>query len=427
MSVQPTEDQIREALYALPQAPFFKPANVDRFVAFYKNDPRVMWHVNRLSGFGGSEVGILVAHQRDEDDAFGETLWGLVAQKLLIIEPKRATLSMRKGILLESGIRSIFLEDHGAVRDIDSIELFDSKDLVRPREWMRYSPDDVCFIEGNGKTERYLIDYKHPSVASLHDEIYLRYKSQLHLGAQLLLSNSKPIAGMLLVQYPESGAEESLLVTEIEFDETIWTDMVSCGDEAWGLVMSGQLPEYRAKTFVSLPPELDAEVASLTSVFVKNKAVANVLSKSCDEIRDQLTGLLNRNRIDAGLIAQPGIKVTVNLGVDFDLLAQAIGDDAPRLPVLSADKMAEYLKETGADMSAFETGETVCDKEGCLKMAEAKQIDLSHFQSESVTLRLDLEKSYKDQAAVFAKEVTEKLIDPPVREKKTKAAKPKNS
>ena len=219
-STPSTRVQIMAALGKLPQARHFKSEHIERFLALMENDPRGLWHAERLSGIGGSEIGVFVSHLRGETDAFGGTPNGVLLEKLLVFMPKKTTLAMRKGILLEEGIRKIFLEDYKATRDFDAMEKLSSP-AARLRPWVRYSPDDVVTI-GEG---RWLIDYKHPNEASLHNEISLRYLCQLHLGTLAAEYAGVKLNGMLLVQYPESG-DDSLQVTRVPFDTELASDIL---------------------------------------------------------------------------------------------------------------------------------------------------------------------------------------------------------
>jgi hypothetical protein len=394
-----TDQVILDALMALPQSCHFKPENIQRFLDARRDDPRVMWHVKRLSGIGGSEIGVLVAAQRGVPDAFGNTPADIIGEKLLAFEPKKTTIAMRKGIVAETCLRQFFLEDYKAERDMKSIGLLESDSVKMPFEWMRYSPDDIVKINGH----RYLVDYKHPKEASLHDDLHLRYICQLHQGQMILDYNGIKIDGMLLVQYPEHG--DDLLVSEIPFDDSIVDDIIKSGQSAWFSVLSGHIPLFQKKAdaISSLPQDKVEALNDLSGEFVRTKALADALYADAKKIQERITGIVNQCDIaDGSQLVATGLKIGVKVGFDVEVAAQALGDAAMRckLPVYSADAMSKYLREMqpAVNMAQFETGATIWDESAIKSMLKDHGMSENQFMSQALRMTLNCSKEYKESA-----------------------------
>lgn len=397
-----TQDRIvLDALLDLPQAGHFKPEHLKRFLDIYREDPRALWHVERLSGIGGSEIGIMVAALRGEQDAFGAVPADVIREKLLAVPPKKTTLAMRKGIVAETCIRQFFLEDYKAVRDIESIKLLESGNFKKPCEWMRYSPDDVVFMGGR----RYLCDYKHPSEATLHDDVYLRYISQLHLGRMILEHNSIRIDGMLLIQYPERG--DDLVISEVSMDDSIVDDIVRGGQMVWDEVLAGRVPPFDFKD--DLPRQLTegdiATLGELSESFVKNKAMADALYGELNEAKTGIEQVIIPRALEAGTkLKLNGLNISVSEKFSLEVAAAAVGDDAQaaKVPVYSKEKMVEYLCSSGVDMASFETGEYTFDEGKLRELMAERALSEKQFMAQSLRMTLSCTDNYKEAARVAA-------------------------
>jgi len=393
-----TDQVILDALMALPHSSHFKPENIQRFLDARRDDPRVMWHVKRLSGIGGSEIGVLVAAQRGVPDAFGNTPGDIIGEKLLAFEPKKTTIAMRKGIVAETCLRQFFLEDFKAERDMKSIDLLESDTVKTPFEWMRYSPDDIVMISGH----RYLVDYKHPKEAKLHDDLHLRYICQLHQGQMILDYNGIKIDGMLLVQYPEQG--DDLMVSEIPFDDSIVDDIIKSGQSAWFSVLSGHIPFQKKEDAISgLPQDKVESLNDLSGEFTRTKALADALYADAKKIQERITGIVNQCDIaDGSQLVATGLKIGVKVGFDVEVAAQALGDAAMRckLPVYSADAMSKYLNEMqpAVNMTQFETGSTTWNESAVKDMLKSHGMSEGQFMSQTLRMTLNCSKEYKESA-----------------------------
>lgn len=394
------EALIMDALLKLPQSHHFKTEHIKRYLNAVKNDPRALWHVRRLAGIGGSEIGALVSALRDEDDPFGTTPNSIVCEKLLIFPPKKTMLAMRKGIVSETCIRQFFLEDYEASRDKKTIDMMESSDVKTPFAWMRYSPDDVVFLGGR----RYLVDYKRPEIASLHENIYMRYICQLHQGKMILDYNGVQIDGMLLVQFPEKG--DDLVVSEISYDDSIVADIVKAGELAWGNVLEGKTDAYDwNKDLPHVFDEAEQEkLLELSAEFSRTKAMADALVADQKKYQEQMVEMISPKSLEAGTkLSLLGVKVGLSEKFNADVAGQAIGDDAilqAKKPVYSAAVMREYLEKNGVDMAQFESGETEWDQPVLLEMMAERGMDQSKFMTTKFRMTSSFGEEYKESARV---------------------------
>lgn len=395
----PQEKAILDALLQLPQARHFEPQNIKRFIEQYRDDPRVFWHVKRLGGIGGSEIGAIVSYLRGEQDVFGTNPADIVKEKLLITPPRKMNLAMRKGVIAESCIRQIFLEDYHGEQDFESIHLLQNDAYKRPYSWMRYSPDDIVFINGR----RYLCDYKYPGKAMLHDDICLRYISQLHLGKILLEHNGIKLDGMLLVQYPEKG--DGLLVSEIGTDESVMRDIIRGGEMIWKEVLSGNVPSFEEKEQPQLSEEETAEISELADRFVQCKIMGEALLNEAKSAQKQIIDVIRSRAIEGGTkLKFNALNVSVSEEFNPEVAAAAVGDAAIAAlePVYSAEKMAAYLRQQGVDMSVFETGQMVYNEDKLRQILREHSLSDKQFMVRNTRMTVSCSTDYKEAAQAAA-------------------------
>lgn len=404
-----------EKIKKLPQYSHFELRNVERFLKIRANDPRAEWHVARLNGIGGSEIGILVAAHRGIDDAFGELPATLIREKLLAIPPQKTTLAMRKGIISEDAIRIIFCEDYKAERDVAIFNNMTEGKYKGQRDWIRYSPDDIVIIKGR----RYLVDYKRPSEASLHKDILFRYVCQLHLGRMILENNGIEVEGILLAQFPESGEGDDLIVSEILHDETIDADILEAGDAAWGMIMAGIMPPYPSRDGEKvLPEQVKEAVDNLSIDFVRVKAMIDALDKRKDAIQKKISDSLSLYGVN--IASQfTGINVSVSERINdtaIKVALSSVGDDAKEalIPVYSSELLENYVKQTHPeiDMGQFETGEFVPDKEKLSSLLALREKTLDQFAVRSFTMRVKTNANYKESIASMTLKMLDKTPAP---------------
>ncbi|WP_419629918.1 hypothetical protein [Thiolapillus sp.] len=250
-----------DRIKSLPQAAHIKDESIDRYLKVVSNDPEhnALWHIRRLTGWGGSEIGTLVANYRGMRSTFTSAR-DLVAQKLLMQPPQKADNLMRRGNLLEPVIAEIARRDFNATRDEESLNAIQAAmeaQQTGEHEWMRVYPDDVLLING----KRILTDYKAPTEAPTSLETSLEYACQLHQGAHLLLQEGIKLDGMAIFYYNHAKGE--IMPVQVPWDQQLYDDMLVAGDYYWDCVLKGELPPYITPEREALPEYTEEQAAEL--------------------------------------------------------------------------------------------------------------------------------------------------------------------
>ncbi len=410
----------------LPQYPHMAQHDIRAFLENFENNPRCYWHIQRLGGIGGSEIGVVVYDVRGEKDPFGETVNNIAKQKLLQVQPKKQTYAMARGVWFERVVRHVFREQYGAKTDFEAKKILSTtKDTPRP--WMRYSPDDVVIIDG----KRLLVDYKTPTEAALHNEISLRYRAQLHLGYIIGAYNDLKLDGMMLVQAPQNGNEE-IVLTQVEFDNELAKDIIMGGDKLWNDVVSGIVPPAPPMSpQVELTDSEAEEITKFSTEMVKYKVITDQLNARIDTLRGEIERVLAMKYVgEKSMLYLPGYNVTVSAPkLNAPALVAVIGEEAKSaiVPVYDEDKMIDFLKSNNVDLTQFETGKTQWDQAKLISLAEAQGIDHNYYSTNSYLFKLNVDESYKEMAQQFSLKASEALPDFVAKERKEKKTKAKMS
>lgn len=128
-------------------------------------DPkRLLWHADRLMGFGGSEVGTLVCENENLGRGVFTTARRIVMGKLLMAAPEMSNATMMIGSVMEPLVQEAFHAEYAqfdchtdeaaykAIADLQSLD----RNFSRKRPWLVGNPDDIVMIKG----KRFLVDYK---------------------------------------------------------------------------------------------------------------------------------------------------------------------------------------------------------------------------------------------------------------------------
>src|SRR5690625_2513931 len=94
-------ERLLKRIGALPQAGHLKGDDVTAWLrATLATDPsRINWHIRRAGGFGGSEMGALVAAIQNRSGRMSPHR--IIRQKLLRLPPDRPNVDMRRGLAME--------------------------------------------------------------------------------------------------------------------------------------------------------------------------------------------------------------------------------------------------------------------------------------------------------------------------------------
>lgn len=410
---------LKAKILELPQFKHFSQQGVESLLARISNDPRANWHIERLSGIGGSEVGIAVSQMREEPDYFGSTSAELAEEKLLRIPPIGNREIMMYGQYIEDYIRTKFLREFGAVRDTDTLHRFEKgaeREIVADpkHQWQRYSPDDVVLLDG----KRWLVDYKAPGEAHGYGQEPLRYRAQLHGGAMLLEQNGIEIEGMLLVQYPRKDLE--MRVSHVAFDESLFRDLYTANDELWyGYILEGCVPDL-LNSYAKIPHDA-GQYKKLSDEFLKWKLIGDAAESKADAAKDDLRQFIARvsvtELVEAQKIQLKNALVSMSAKCEFDYsrIIDTIGDKPEfHEPKLNAEAMESFLRQQGVDMALFETGSSVYREDTILQSAKEAGLDITAF-AQTGGVRVTLPRkgeivALKEMALALADDAASKIL-----------------
>lgn len=145
---------------------------------------RAMWHIDRLFGIGGSEIGVLLGNDDGEFHPFSDARQ-ITRQKLLLDGLTPPNGDLKRGTMMEDMAESLYFEQI-AKRGAKSILTDDLKEIIsnyknEKHPWLVGNPDGII-QEKNGDV--WIVDYKVPMPSQI-DHIQsvgvpFYYEAQLH-------------------------------------------------------------------------------------------------------------------------------------------------------------------------------------------------------------------------------------------------------
>lgn len=355
-------DSIADQIRSIPQAAVIHEADKKRWLEgiMRYHKLRAGWHVRRLNGIGGSEIGAVLRYMLGVRESGFSTMGRIVEQKLLKRLPEYQTIHMRRGSALEELARLAFLFKYSAEPDQAALAAMSKPHSKSGYEWLVGNPDDFVLIRGR----RYLVDYKVPS--AYDDEIAYDYKAQLHhyeMGGRF--RGIKCDGGLLLAKL-DLAPELALSLTEkitrqggidreslidmarmiakanipsmrimghmVEADRDLQIDLLDCGTEAWNqFVLRGVVPEMgKGERLQVLEDAQNLRVAQYQQQYAMAKAASTQLEQiataASQALKQELANVdLSKVGLPVSLVAATE-KVTLNKEA---VIAEAIERGAP--------------------------------------------------------------------------------------------------
>jgi hypothetical protein len=265
---------------------------------------RLAWHMGRLFGIGGSEIGPLVRFLRHEFHPFSSAR-DVVASKLMLRMPSEGTDDTHRGQLAEEVIRDLFLAQSGGERDETALRALARK--RGRRSWQIGHPDDVVLIGG----KRFIVDYKAPKpdvLSKYHSGgIEPDYVAQVHHYEAIARDHGIAVHGRMVVCLDLLAWRP--VAFPVEHDEALLRDILEAGDLTWNEhVLKGELPPW------SLAPRAAAELAVPDAVLeaAEDYLKLNLLTLVADERRKgqqerikqwlKSQGRLDGRKVDLGVL-----------------------------------------------------------------------------------------------------------------------------
>ena len=242
--------QMFKALEDLPQRQYIDDTHarawIDQVVA--QEPDRAFWHIDRLRGIGGSEIGVLLGGEDGEFHPFSDGRQ-ITKQKLLLEGLTPPNGDLKRGTMMEDMAESLYFEQIEK-RGAKSILTDDLKAIINAyrnedHPWLVGNPDGII-QEKNGDV--YIVDYKVPMPSQI-DHIQsigvpFYYEAQLH-HYKLILDDLKDLGlnvkGLKLcplnlktfeVEEYDVPVREELLEQILETGDKYWNNYVLKGRAA---------------------------------------------------------------------------------------------------------------------------------------------------------------------------------------------------
>lgn len=331
MSQNNNYDAIAE-LSKLPQFQFIDERQmqkwVDRVMAI---DPeRIEWHVRRLSGIGGSEIGVLVGALRNYYHPHSSAPH-IVGSKLLSVLPEEPNGDMMRGTQLEPMARDIYrkqiLKSYPNAKPRDDImeDLQTFRDDQRP--WLIGTPDEVMELEP-GKV--WIIDYKCPTPAALQEYaisgVPFYYAAQLHHYAVIAEKKGHKIAGLQLASLDMKNWNMDL--RDVPYEKTFADECLHAGDYYWdNFVMMGTIPQMGKIKRYGEAADVHENLREAAVSYSLWKNLGNYAVKQGDLVAQKIktSGITLESDVDSISIGIVDIRAERTL--DIDAMANAIGEE----------------------------------------------------------------------------------------------------
>ncbi|MCP1674176.1 hypothetical protein J2T57_001278 [Natronocella acetinitrilica] len=292
---------------------------------------RAIWHVRRLSGFGGSDMGVLFTNYQGGVTPFADVLHdrAVIAQKLLIELPTPAAgedgaedrHQMIRGNVFEGPIEQAFLRGHrefGLRPDTEGRERLRAwhaeraaaapETLAMP--WLQGSPDGL-YLDRFGK--RWLVDFKAPSdesgVRAHMSEIPQFYEGQLLHYALILREAGIPADHVALAPFSWSRMRVERCSLAVTDEKLALIERI--GDHYYyDHLLRLELPKPRFSNTLVRLEEMDEKLAQRL-----RKLVATRKSKRWAEGIEETLGALIEQDLQRAGIDPLSVEGTVDLGI----------------------------------------------------------------------------------------------------------------
>lgn len=383
------------AIRALPQARYIPHNRAVQWLEIVEREEpeRLLWHIDRLKGFGGSDIGSLVAARRavrtGEHIHTFKSDRDIVRDKLLLNYPQKPVGPMLWGTLLEDDIEQLAIHRFGATVDHEAIKAIESLDPDPDHPWVRRNLDSIWKI-GNA---RILIDYKAPGdIAHFFSQgAPLEYRCQLHQYA-----HEGKRAGVKFDAYALcvlDAARRIPRLIDVRHDGAILSELLDAGDFYWEeYVLAGRVPAAPEVIDDTVLLQSSAELDMMVAEYGAWKALLAVAESQAknrsERIKSYLKsrGFSQSHKVRTGPYTISGsVKETVDRQAVL-LLLRSVGIQPSAFMLESGnfnEKAAfEKLKELHA------AGAIEADPEGMILQDDIITLRPPHHQSKSAEAEL---------------------------------------
>lgn len=371
------KQEAQRRIRRLPHARHVSDARIDKWIddTLRLDDGRLLWHVDRLGGFGGSEMGGLVKSLRNEDD-FYSTAHSVCAGKLCFVSPTSGDGHAERGQKMEPIARQEF-ERHLTRSGLNFRRLDDvQRDVIEGQDnpiyvWMRSSLDGLYDVEvAPGQWETWLVDFKCPTAGMVEKYKQECDKLQSSTGLTsahgLLLpssddreaaghTSSLSLSGYVhqLHHYYEDARLKGVQIdrmilsvldyeaglkpiqVEVAIDQRVINANIEAGEHYWHeWVQQGEVPDPIRKDIVVAENLSEKDLGRVQEV-LQTRLLANLLQEHGKKIEDELSQDLRQR----GKLA----------GATLDLGAMTVKGE----PAVEEERAISRLQELGFSEEAI--------------------------------------------------------------------------
>ena len=374
------EREARRIINSLPQRDALTNERIDRFIDhILKFDPtRLIWHCERLQGFGGSEIGHLVASHRGEFSFSSRR--DVIREKLLYKMPDPPNNDTIRGTTMEPIIRGMFRNRHGAEEDAEALQKIQAARAPGALPWLVGNPDDCLVIAGR----RVIPDYKAPRAGKAKnikaDNAPLTMAAQLTHYSLLAEFAGVKVDDQVLVVH-DSDRFSELQALSVPFDPALREEIIQVGTKDWNMVVNGIVPDYEQR-FASRVDGADApkDIRRAASNAVSAQLVAEAAAKNHQEWKSRLQDLLaeydiNDTVIDLGYLSVYG---STQSEINRERLVEYLSKEGVDMSLLEATgpKSDEHLLQTVRSLPSYRAG----DDEAFIERDQVPRVSLSRKQ-----------------------------------------------
>ena len=332
------EDAIKD-INKLPQAKYIGDFDMhDWLDKVQEYDPgRLAWHVRRLGGIGGSEIGTLWMSLRDQYHPF-HSCTDVVESKLLKQMPLAPEGNLQRGSMMEDPIlrvkfRQEMTQKYAAkgiqvkFRDDLFVHFMNYKDADPKLSWLVGSPDDIIELDG----KLVIVDYKAPTSGTIavystyeKTEAPIYYEAQLHhyhaIGQKLGL----PVADWAMLASLDYD-KFTFDIREIKIRQEFSDELIDAGNFYWHeYLLKGQLPPPGNRKSFSKETELPEEYAEYARKYALLSTVMNMAKAERDQLQKVMKNIPTPIDLSVDVVVSGMVNIEAERVIDHVGLEQAL-------------------------------------------------------------------------------------------------------
>lgn len=327
------------------------------------------WHLKRLQGIGGSDIGSIICYRVGETPAFNNPQ-DIFEQKRMKQPPTNGNQYTRRGTKLESLISEEFIYNYGVKRNHNIInEIAKNSGKVKDYEFLVGNIDDAVITDDG---EQYIIDYKAPTTPPTTNPF--GYKAQLHHYLLILKKgqiNEDETTKLADVYFDYANFD--VVIHEEEIDYELLDQMKEYSQEFWDLVSDSsieQLPDEwvtNTKVLETESPLTEEEKEQLT---FNSEALLTI--KALEDKIKQLKSKMSNNS-EKIVSHQNGIRKEAKSFLS-DMIVR------PKLKLEDETLFKELLVKEGVNLSELQKTTSKYDKEKIGLLIENSQLPDDYFK-----------------------------------------------